>query len=66
MNQNQEIIKEYYEKYVLINDPRRMPYEFLCANEVHEIEKEISFKVFKFRKKIENFCFAVADALEKF
>lgn len=65
MIRNQEIIKEYYEKYVLPNDPKRMPYDFLCANEVQEITKEISFKIFKARKQIKNFCIALGNALNK-
>lgn len=65
MIRNQEIIKEYYEKYVLPNDPKRMPYDFLCANEVQEITKEISFKIFNARKQIENFCIALGNALNK-
>ena len=65
MSLNQEIIKEYYEKYVLPNNPRLMPYEFLCANEVQEITKEISFKIFNAIKQIENFCIALGNALNK-
>ena len=65
MIRNQEIIKEYYEKYVLPNNPKRMPYDFLCANEVQEITKEISFKIFNARKQIENFCIALGNALNK-
>lgn len=65
MIRNQEIIKEYYEKYVLPNDPKRMPYDFLCANEVQEITKEIGFKIFNARKQIENFCIALGNALNK-
>ena len=65
MIRKQEIIKEYYEKYVLPNDPKRMPYDFLCANEVQEITKEISFKIFNARKQIENFCIALVNALNK-
>ena len=65
MIRKQEIIKEYYEKYVLPNNPRLMPYEFLCANEVQEITKEIRFKIFKARKQIENFCIALGNALNK-
>ncbi len=65
MIRNQEIIKEYYEKYVLPNDPKRMPYEFLCANVVQEITGRFSFKVFEFRKQIENFCIALVNALNK-
>ena len=65
MSLNQEIIKEYYEKYVLPNDPKRMPYDFLCANEVQEITKEISFKIFNARKQIENFFETIAKALKE-
>ncbi len=65
MSLNQEIIKEYYEKYVLPNNPRLMPYEFLCANEVQEMTGRFSFKVFEFRKQIENFCIALVNALNK-
>ena len=65
MIRNQEIIKEYYEKYVLPNDPKRMPYDFLCANEVQEMTGRFSFKVFEFRKQIENFCIALVNALNK-
>ena len=65
MSLNQEIIKEYYEKYVLPNNPRLMPYEFLCANEVQEITKEISFKIFNARKQIENFCETIVKALKE-
>lgn len=65
MIRKQEIIKEYYEKYVLPNDPKRMPYDFLCANEVQEITKEISFKIFNAIKQIENFCIALGNALNK-
>ena len=64
MIRKQEIIKEYYEKYVLPNDPKRMPYDFLCANEVQEITGRFSFKVFEFRKAIENLCQSLADALK--
>lgn len=65
MIRKQEIIKEYYEKYVLPNNPRLMPYEFLCANEVQEMTGRFSFKVFEFRKQIENFCIALGNALNK-
>ena len=65
MIRNQEIIKEYYEKCVLPNDPKRMPYDFLCANEVQEITKDISFKIFNARKQIKNFCIALGNALNK-
>ena len=65
MSLNQEIIKEYYEKYVLPNDPKRMPYDFLCANEVQEITKEISFKIFNARKQIENFFETIVKALKE-
>ena len=65
MIRKQEIIKEYYEKYVLPNNPKRMPYDFLCANEVQEITKEISFKIFNTIKQIENFCIALGNALNK-
>ena len=65
MSLNQEIIKEYYEKYVLPNNPRLMSYEFLCANEVQEMTGRFSFKVFEFRKQIENFCIALVNALNK-
>ena len=65
MSLNQEIIKEYYEKYVLPNNPRLMPYEFLCANEVQEMTGRFSFKVFEFRKQIENFCIALVNTLNK-
>ena len=64
MIRKQEIIKEYYEKYVLPNNPRLMPYEFLCANEVQEMTGRLSFKVFEFRKAIENLCQSLADALK--
>ena len=64
MIRKQEIIKEYYEKYVLPNNPRLMPYEFLCANEVQEMTGRFSFKVFEFRKAIENLCQSLADALK--
>lgn len=65
MIRTQEIIKEYYEKYVLPNDPKRMPYDFLCANEVQEITKEIRFKIFNAIKQIENFCETIAKALKE-
>ena len=65
MIRKQEIIKEYYEKYVLPNNPKRMPYDFLCANEVQEITKEISFKIFNATKQIKNFCETIAKALNK-
>lgn len=65
MIRNQEIIKEYYEKYVLPNDPKRMPYDFLCANEVQEMTGRFSFKVFEFRKQIENFYETIAKALKE-
>lgn len=65
MSLNQEIIKEYYEKYVLPNNPRLMPYEFLCANEVQEMTGRFSFKVFEFGKQIENFCKTKAKALKE-
>lgn len=42
-----------------------MPYEFLCANEVQDITSRFSFKIFEFRKSIENICQSLADALNK-
>lgn len=65
MSLNQEVIKEYYEKCVLPNNPKRMPYDFLCANEVQEITTNIGFKIFKARKQIENFCETIAKALKE-
>lgn len=61
MIKDNEATRYFYEKEILPYEPKRMPYDFLCVNEVLDIQKRLSFKVFLFRYRIEHFIFSICE-----
>lgn len=65
MIKNEEAIKHYYNEYILPYNPYKMPFDFLCANEVNEIMTTFGFKIFLFRWNIGKFVEEIAKAIKE-